>query len=289
VQKAFDDRPFIFTGDTSTVSGKLKYVPDLPIVTLAEDEATIRVLPKGAPEPERTVALDPKEWTRWNDYGIGLLLQGDLRGAETAFLKVTEMAPKNPDGWVNVGRVRAQEGNVAGAREVVEKALALDPNLARANYFLGRVLKAEGKLEDAAATFRKVLEQFPRDRVVRNDLGRVLFLLRRYGEAVKEFETTLSIDPEDVTAHYNLMLCYNGLDQPGRAKDHQARYLRFKMDESAQAITGPYRQKFPHDNNERQAIHEHESVPLDSPAPAATAPATRLTRIPDVRQGVRAN
>jgi hypothetical protein len=38
--------------------------------------------------------------------------------------------------------------------------------------------------------------------------------------------------------------------------------LRFKADESSQAITGPYRQLNPEDNNERQSIHEHVSVPL---------------------------
>ena len=59
VQKAFDDRPFIFTAGTANVSGNLKYIPDLPIVTLAENEATVRVLPKGAPEPERKVVLNP--------------------------------------------------------------------------------------------------------------------------------------------------------------------------------------------------------------------------------------
>ena len=46
------------------------------------------------------------------------------------------------------------------------------------------------------------------------------------------------------------------------AKEHQARYLRFKADESSQAITGPYRQSHPEDNNERQSIHEHVSVTL---------------------------
>jgi len=46
------------------------------------------------------------------------------------------------------------------------------------------------------------------------------------------------------------------------AKEHQARYLRFKADESSQAITGPYRQLHPEDNNERQAVHEHVSVSL---------------------------
>ena len=58
------------------------------------------------------------------------------------------------------------------------------------------------------------------------------------------------------------MLCYNGLGNEKLAKEHQARYMRFKADESSQAITGPYRQLHPEDNNERQSIHEHESVPL---------------------------
>jgi hypothetical protein len=42
--------------------------------------------------------------------------------------------------------------------------------------------------------------------------------------------------------------------------------LRFKADEAAQALTGPYRMTHPEDNNERQSIHEHESAPLSGPA-----------------------
>jgi hypothetical protein len=38
--------------------------------------------------------------------------------------------------------------------------------------------------------------------------------------------------------------------------------MRFKANEAAQTITGPYRRLHPEDNNERQAIHEHVSVPL---------------------------
>jgi tetratricopeptide (TPR) repeat protein len=107
-----------------------------------------------------------------------------------------------------------------------------------------------------------VLAQYPRDRVAINDLGRILFLQRKYDEAVKTLQTVLTIDPEDLQAHYNLMLCYNGLGQEKLAKEHEARYMRFKADESSQAITGPYRQLHPEDNNERQAVHEHLSIPL---------------------------
>ena len=121
---------------------------------------------------------------------------------------------------------------------------------------------SDGNYEGAAARLRIVLAQYPRDRVALNDLGRVLFLERKYDEAVKILQSVLEIDPEDLQAHYNLMLCYNGLGNEKLAKEHQARYLRFKADESSQAITGPYRQLHPEDNNERQSIHEHVSVPL---------------------------
>jgi tetratricopeptide (TPR) repeat protein len=268
----YDDRPFTFTGDTARVSGKIKQVPQLPIVTLASDEAILHVLPRSAKAPEPHLALDAKDWERWNDYGIGLLLQGDLKGAQAAFQKFTELDAANADGWVNIGRARVQEGDMEGAREVLKKALALKPDLPRANFFYARVLKADGNYDDAIHHLRIAATQYSRDRVVRNELGRILFLKRQYAEAIREFEAVLTIDPEDLQAHYNLMLCYTGLGQEAKAAEHQKRYLRFKADESAQALTGPYRQKNPHDNNERQAIHEHGSVALAPPKkPAARA------------------
>jgi hypothetical protein len=60
------------------------------------------------------------------------------------------------------------------------------------------------------------------------------------------------------------MLCATGLGQSERAREYQQRYLRFKADESAQALTGPYLRSHPDDNVERQRIHEHVSIPLSS-------------------------
>jgi tetratricopeptide (TPR) repeat protein len=166
--------------------------------------------------------------------------------------------------------VRTQEGDTAGAFKVLDKALSLKPNLARANYFYARDLKEEGKYDEAITKLQSVLQQYPRDRVVRNELGRIYFLQKRYSDAVREFETTLTIDPEDLQAHYNLMLCYNGLGDDAKAEAHKIRYLRYKADESSQAITGPYRQNHPEDNNERQSIHEHVSVALSAATPGTT-------------------
>jgi TolA-binding protein len=258
----YDDRKWDFRGDTSGVAGALKKIPDLPIITVAENTKTVAVLARKSPAPRANAVATKEDWMRWNDYGIGLLLQNDLKGSEAAFLKATEADPGNFDGWVNIGRVRTQEGDTAGAFAVLDKALAMKPELARANYFYARNLKEEGRYDDAITKLQSVLKQYPRDRVVRNELGRIYFLQKKYSDAVKEFEYTLTIDPEDLQAHYNLMLCYNGLGDEGKAEAHKIRYLRFKADESAQAITGPYRQNHPEDNNERQSIHEHISVAL---------------------------
>ncbi len=53
----------------------------------------------------------------------------------------------------------------------------------------------------------------------------------------------------------------------GAARE-QALFQRFKAEESAQAITAKPRLLSPENNNERQQIHDHESVPLESPAHA---------------------
>jgi tetratricopeptide (TPR) repeat protein len=226
-----------------------------------------------------------EDWTRWNDYGIGLFLQSDFKGAEAAFTKAAEADPDNFDGWVNIGRVRTQEGDTAGAFKVLDKALALKPGLARANYFYARDLKEEGRYDEAVAKLQSVLRQYPRDRVVRNELGRIYFLQKKYSDAVKEFEVTLSIDPEDLQAHYNLMLCYNGLGDQAKAEAHKLRYLRFKADESSQAITGPYRQNHPEDNNERQSVHEHVSVALHAAKSGSskTANSQKKSAMPSAR------
>jgi tetratricopeptide (TPR) repeat protein len=190
------------------------------------------------------------------------LLQGDLKGAGRAFETVTKLDPQYADGWVNVARARVQEGSTEAAKPLLQKALELNPWLGSAHYFTGLALKADGNYPAAFAEFSKASSLYPRDRVVRNQMGRMLFLERKYQEAVEQFDKTLAVDPEDLEAHYNLMLCYRGLRDDEQAAREEKLYLRFKADESSRAITGPYKLTHPKDNNEAQPIHEHVSVSL---------------------------
>lgn len=259
---AFDDRPYVFRGDVADVSGKLKQIPDLPIVDISSDETWLQVAPRGSQAPAARTVLEKQDWTRWNDYGIGLLLQGDLKAAAAAFEKITEMDPQNPDGWVNLGRVAVQEGDMERARQVLQRALQIAPGLARANFFFAKVLRNDGDYPGAEQHLVTVLDQYPRDRVALNDLARIQFLRRQFSQAVETLYRVIAIDPEDLQAHYTLMLAYQGMGKSADAEREQKLYLRFKADEASQALTGPYRRLHADDNNERQAIHEHLSGPL---------------------------
>jgi tetratricopeptide (TPR) repeat protein len=144
----------------------------------------------------------------------------------------------------------------------VEKALALSPNLARGYFFLAMAQKAAGDYDGAIRSLQETARQYPRDRVTSNQLGRILFLERRYGEAVAELQKTLDVDPEDLQAHYSLMLCYRGLGQTEKAEREEKLFRRFKADESSDALTAKARLLSPEDNNERQPIHDHVAGPV---------------------------
>lgn len=229
-------------------------VPVLPIVTLAEATSKIQL-----GEPNWAPVVRKQDRERWNDWGIGLLLQGDLKAAEYAFRRVTEAEPGYADGWLNIGRALIQEGETEAARPFVEKALTLQPDLARGHFFLAMIQKAAGDYDGALGSLNLTVSQYPRDRVAQNQIGRILFLERKFPEAIAAFAKVLDVDPEDVQAHYNLMLCYKGLNQTEQAEREQKLFLRFKADEASQSLTAKPRLLSPEDNNERQSIHDHVS------------------------------
>lgn len=244
----------------ANVAGEIKdRIPDLPITVIASATARAQ-LGETVWKPVATKV----DRERWNDYGIGLLLQGDLKAAEYAFRKVTEAEPTYADGWLNVARALIQEGETDAAKPFLSKALALDPTLARIYYFRALVEKADGDYDAALRSLRIAESKYPRDRVVVNQIARILFLQRKYKDSLSALDHVSEVDPEDLQMHYTRMLCYRGLGDASNAAREEKLFRRFKADESAQTLTARARLISPEDNNERQNIHDHESVLLSN-------------------------
>ena len=149
--KSYDDGRWVFTGDTVEGLGRRQGDPrPADHGDGRGEDASSRSCRRARPAPERKPYLDKSVRERWNDYGIGLLLQGDLRGAEAAFLKVTEMEPGYADGFVNVARVRLQEGAHGRGRELPAQG-ARDRAQARQDPLLPRLRRSRRR----AATTRR--------------------------------------------------------------------------------------------------------------------------------------
>jgi len=240
----------------ANVSGRIRgKIPDLPVETLARAAVS---LPIGRANWAAMVRRQDRE--RWNDWGIGLLLQGDLKGAEYAFQKVTQAEPGYADGWLNVARALVQEGEIAAAKPYVAKALELGPRLGRAWFFQAAIQRADGDYDGALRSLERVRAEYPRDRVVLNQIARVLFLQRRYADAIQVLRQVCDVDPEDVQMHYTWMLCARGAGDTAAAAREEQLFRRFKAEEASQALTARRRALSPEDNNERQTIHDHESA-----------------------------
>ncbi|HSD72998.1 MAG TPA: multiheme c-type cytochrome, partial [Thermoanaerobaculia bacterium] len=150
--------------------------PSLPVTTLASDTVVLPI--RGSRESEignrESARGNPdKPWLRWNDYGIGLFLQGDLKGAARAWTRVAELAPDKPDGPLNRARAEIAEGRLADASASLALAEKIRPGWGKTAFFRSIVARDEGRLDDAERDLRAVLAKFPLDRVAWNNLGGV--------------------------------------------------------------------------------------------------------------------
>jgi tetratricopeptide (TPR) repeat protein len=208
--------------------------PALPVVVMASDRVVLPIA--GGPAATNAPAPIKETWQRWNDYGIGLLLEGgdrgaqkgELRQAEPIFQKVAELGLA--DGWVNLARVYIREGRIPEAREALDRAAAHSKPAAPwvINWLAGQINDRNGLLDEAIASYESVLAtrvpdrgfDFSGDYEVINALGASLYARARLepsGDPAREdylrraataYRRTLAIDSESVAAHFGVGLTY---------------------------------------------------------------------------------
>ncbi|HSQ54371.1 MAG TPA: hypothetical protein VLM40_01395, partial [Gemmata sp.] len=187
-------------------------VPKLPVVDLCEDKVLLPVAGAAGTVPPQESPIKPA-WQRWNDYGIGCLIEGgemnpkkgNLKQAEAAFRHMISAVekgtmPKDAEwhGHVNLARVLIDLGGpeqLAEAARELNKAQGCTPPapwwvVAWFNGVLtARNIGNAADLEKAAAYFEQIVDpanqprqpdgrlkyDFTRDYFVLDALGRTLF------------------------------------------------------------------------------------------------------------------
>ena len=262
------------------------YVNQLPVMTLASDKVTFPVAGTPGEVSIENPPVEFPEWQRWNDYGIGLLRKGgtskgELRQAEAAFERVEALG--RPDGPLNLARVYLTQGTVQDrAIEALERAARFDPPAPvwSVAWFTGLVNKQNGFLDEAIANFESILAlddeetrrrgfDFSLDYRLLNELGQTLFerakqergparqaarreLLFRARDV---FLDSLELDPENVTAHYNLDLIYKQIGEVEKASEHFELYQTYRPDDNSRdRVIAKHRAENPAADHAAEAI-----------------------------------
>jgi tetratricopeptide (TPR) repeat protein len=251
-------------GTNYTKGAPFTVTNELPIVTIAADRITFPVAGSTSSGKTEAQSSSIPEWQRWNDYGIGLLLESTDRGAEKgeliqaaqAFEQVEKLG--RADGAVNLARVYFKEGRLDEAVSALQRAVKFQPPAPRwtVEWFNGLVNKQNGFLDQAIVDFRGILEDrypdldrrgfdFSKDYEVINELGQAYFERAKtergnptkqrefLSHAAAQFEKTLTIDSENLTAHYTLSLIYAQVGDKSRAALHRREHEKYRPDDNA--------------------------------------------------------
>ena len=138
--------------------------PELPVVVMARDEVKLPV--EGGPTVENQPSPIEEVWQRWNDYGIGLLLEGEALGSQKgelapgrAGLPEGRRAGHAPTAGCNLARVYLREGRIPDARKALEEA-SNHPKPAAPwviAWLSGQIDERNGYLDEAIARYESVL------------------------------------------------------------------------------------------------------------------------------------
>lgn len=290
------------------------YINTLPITEICRDVVTLPVAEQvpatedaknsiawqDSREPAPAVAV----WERWNDYGIGLLLKGksQLRQAREAFEEVEKLGVVH--GPINLARAYQVEGELDAATAALQRTARWPADEVpwwTVNWLSAVINRQQGHIKEAADTLRQLVLQEPRGELIRrrfdfrwdyeviNLLGETLFDLARRNrspaqreqrdellrEAVGVFKRTLALDPENVTAHYNLALLYQMLGQNELASVHREAHQRYKPDDNARDFAvAAARARYPWANRAAEAVAVYRlKSPLERKTSTAVAAA----------------
>ncbi|MBV9762496.1 MAG: tetratricopeptide repeat protein [Acidobacteriaceae bacterium] len=225
-----------------------------PVVEMA---SATRTFLTGVNRPQAYSRPDDRTWVRWNNYGIALLEAQQAGESVKAFQRVIALHPDYADGYTNAAIGEIEWGKYEEALPYLLEAEALEPGDARPRFYLALVKRSEGDVEGAIGDLQQIREQFPRSRDVRRELGICYYQQKKYDLARAEYEAVQRIDPDDLSAHYNLSLIYRELGMREKSAEEARLYAEQKSDPSANKYAISYLRDHPEVVRETVPWHVH--------------------------------
>jgi len=225
---------------------------------MATADYVLRVGANEIQPPDSSNKTVMPDWRRWNNYGIALFDQRQYSLAIDAFARAADLDEKyRPMALVNRAMANIELEQYDEAATILDGVVKANPTFARALFQQARIFTKRGQLDLAESNLRQVLAAFPRDRMSLQQLGELCKIKRDYQAALECFGRILAIDPEDVGAHYNLMLVYRKLGRTEDARREAKIFADLKDDPGALSLANQFLRTHPEMSNESVYWHLH--------------------------------
>jgi tetratricopeptide (TPR) repeat protein len=209
-------------------------------------------------EFSRDFALkSPQKSRAQNNYAVALGNAGRLDDAVLYVKKAIELNPRVPNQWGLLGRFHEDLGDWEEAAKAYRTAIVLEPDSVKALLGLGRVLTESEQGEEALRLFLdagirlarggRPMEAIPvleaaaslaeADANTHNALANSYMLAGMGDSAVDQYFLALDMDPEMVSAWYNLGTVADSLDRHEDAVRAYEEFLRLAPDTMQQQIS----------------------------------------------------
>lgn len=221
--------------------------PEIPVITLTS--AVKNTTDAG-------VSQTPL-WQRYNNYGIALLREENYRKADAIFKKVSTLAPARPDGELNRARALLAEGNVFAAEEILSDLQNRFPENNTVTYFLGQTYFVQGRFDESLVYWVRLLKIYPEDVQLLADLGQIYYQINDYEKAEAMLQSALTINPENYTVIYRMMLLKNATGAEKEAAEWLEKYEFYRPREQEELMIAAFKKKNKIINREAQTVHFH--------------------------------
>ena len=167
-------------------------------------------------EFRHALTLYPNDESILNSLGVALQNAGDARQAQETFQQAIAAHPDACDARFNLARLNLEANQASDAEQQYRLMLQQCPPSADIESGLGLSLSMEGNNEAAAAELHKALQIDPQDLTALYNLGRLAIKDNQIAEAVGFLETAAAAHPDDTDTHAVLAYAYT---QSGRLSD----------------------------------------------------------------------
>jgi Flp pilus assembly protein TadD len=226
-----------------------------PVVDMASASRTFML---GVNEPAPPAASENKEWMRWNNYGVALLDEQQYAASVDAFRHVAALRPDYADAYTNIAIAYLQSERYNDALLWLTRSLGLAPGNARALYYRALVKRHKGDVDGAIADLQIVASEFPRSRDTHRELGYCYYQKEEFDLARAEYEKLQGIDPDDLSAHYNLSILYRRFGLKDKALEQANYFADQKDDPAATTFALEYLRQHPEVEQEGTLGHVHD-------------------------------